>query len=67
MENTKHKQYTPDELAKEAGVSSSYIRKILGRGGLKGSIKHGEGKRGFWEIPAHVALAWLRNRKSKDK
>jgi len=52
---------TVEEVAREAGVSTAYIRRLLAQGVIKG-IKAGEGRRGVWMIPAHVARAWLGQR-----
>jgi len=55
------KSITPNELAEKAGVSSAYIRRLLGQGVIR-AIKHGDGKRGFWEIPMSSAMQWLASR-----
>lgn len=54
--------WTVGDIAKAAGVSTAYIRRLLGQGVIKGAVKRGEGKRGIWEIPPHVARAWLEQR-----
>lgn len=57
---------TVKDLAELAGVSTAYIRRLLGRGDIKPVIKHGEGKRGFWEIPHTTAYQWLQGRKETE-
>ena len=53
--------YTVNELAEAAGVSTSYVRRLLGSGDIQGR-KVGEGRRGVWYIPASEARRWLEDR-----
>lgn len=52
--------YTTTELAKEAGVSDAYLRRLLIAGKLAGE------KRGRdWLIPAEEVKRWLAQRRAR--
>jgi hypothetical protein len=52
--------WTTGDLAKAAGVTDSYIRRLLLTGKVRGE-KHGRD----WAIRGDVAVAWLAARKAK--
>lgn len=58
------KYWTVKQLAEAANVSGTYVRRLLTHNVIKG-IKHGDGKRGTWEIPAREAIRWLESRKQR--
>jgi len=54
--------YTVKALAKKAGVSGRYIRKLIGEEKLEAVKRDGEG---IWIIPHTEAQNWLKNRQAK--
>jgi len=54
------KPYTVTELAKEAGLSVAYVRRLVSDGKLAGELY---GK--TWLIPADAGRAWLASRRSR--
>ena len=58
-EKQEKQRWSVNELADAAGVTDSYIRRLLNEdGGLHG-IKHGTKHGGFWEIEGSEARRWL--------
>jgi len=60
MSDERTKPYTVTELAIAAGVSDSYVRRLLREGKFTGEIY---GK--TWLIPADVGRAWLQSRRAR--
>lgn len=60
MSNERTKPYTVTELAEAAGVSDSYIRRLVRDGRIAGELY---GK--TWLVPADVGRAWLASRRER--
>ena len=61
MEQRTNQDWTTESLAKEAGVSSAWIRQLLIQGKIKGE-KFGH----IWRIPYVEGQRWLETHASKE-
>lgn len=60
MADERTKPYTVDELARDARVTETYIRRLLRHGKLTGS-KFGD----VWMIPVDEGRRWLSSRRAR--
>ena len=61
MTDNERQFYTIPELASEAGISATYIRRLVVSGKLAGT-KYGN----TWIVPVDAGREWLRQRQAKQ-
>lgn len=61
MSGERSTPFSTKELAEEAGVTSTYVRKLCQDGKIDGAYKVGRD----WLIPADAGRAWLKERRAR--